>query len=122
MGVRASEWERWQAGWTGLKINRWEQVASRPFRDSSGPAKDMEHTTIGLIGLGTVGTGVARLLTEHADRIARRAGKSIRWKWAVVRDPEKRRDVPLDGVRVTTDASRPIEDPEVDIVVELMGG
>src|SRR5690349_6398593 len=86
-------------------INRWEHVASRPFRDSSGPARDMEQTTIGLIGLGTVGTGVARLLTEHADRIARRAGKTIRWKWAVVRDPDKRRDVALDGVRVTTDAS-----------------
>ena len=49
----------------------------------------MEQITIGLIGLGTVGTGVARILTEHADRIARRAGKPIRWKWAVVRDPEK---------------------------------
>src|SRR4051794_20388280 len=82
----------------------------------------MEQTTIGLIGLGTVGTGVARILTEYADRIARRAGKPIRWKWAVVRDPAKPRDVPLDGVRVTTDVSRTIEDPEVDIVVELMGG
>src|SRR4051812_35441535 len=82
----------------------------------------MEQTTIGLIGLGTVGTGVARLLTEHADRIARRAGKSIRWKWAVVRDPGRPRDVPLDSVRITTDATRLIDDPEVDIVVELMGG
>ena len=42
----------------------------------------MEQITIGLIGLGTVGTGVARILTEQADRLARRAGKRIRWKWA----------------------------------------
>src|SRR3954454_17200411 len=82
----------------------------------------MEQTTIGLIGLGTVGTGVARLLTEHADRIARRAGKPVRWKWAVVREPGKTRDIALQGVRVTSDAARLIEDPEVDVVVELMGG
>ena len=60
---------------------------------------DMDHVTIGLIGLGTVGTGVARLLTEHADRIARRAGRSVRWNWAAVRDLDKPRDVRLDGVR-----------------------
>src|SRR5262245_31383699 len=87
-------------------------------RTRPDPGDDMEHVTIGLIGLGTVGTGVARLLTEHADRIARRAGRPVRWKWAVVRDPGRARDVPLDGVRVTTDATRLIEDPEVDVVVE----
>jgi homoserine dehydrogenase len=82
----------------------------------------MQHVTIGLIGLGTVGTGVARLLNDHAGRISRRAGKSIRWKWAVVRDPGKARGVPLEGVRVTADVSRVVEDPEVDVVIELMGG
>ncbi len=82
----------------------------------------MEHVTIGLIGLGTVGTGVARILTEQADRVAQRAGKRIRWKWAVVRDLAKSRNVNLDGVRVTTDPGRLIEDPEVEIVAEAMGG
>ena len=56
----------------------------------------MEQVSIGLIGLGTVGTGVARILTENADRITRRAGKAIRWKWAVVRDLEKARGVSLE--------------------------
>src|SRR5262245_23494619 len=82
----------------------------------------MEHVTIGLIGLGTVGTGVGRLLTEHAERIARRAGRPIRWKWAAVRHPEKPRDLRLDGVRLTTDAGQLIKDPEVDVIIELMGG
>jgi homoserine dehydrogenase len=82
----------------------------------------MEQLTIGLIGLGTVGTGVARILTEQADRLARRAGKRIRWKWLAVRDPEKPRGVDLEGVRVTTEVSGLIEDPEVGIVVEMMGG
>ena len=82
----------------------------------------MGHVTIGLIGLGTVGTGVARLLTEHAERLARRCGRPIRWKWAAVRDPTKPRDVCLDGVEVTTEVSRILEDPEVDVVIETMGG
>jgi homoserine dehydrogenase len=82
----------------------------------------MEQVTIGLIGLGTVGTGVVRILTEQADRVARRAGKRVRWKWAVVRDPAKRRGVPMAGALVTTDVSRLINDPEVEIVVETMGG
>jgi homoserine dehydrogenase len=82
----------------------------------------MEPVTIGLIGLGTVGTGVGRLLTEQADRITRRAGKRVRWKWAAVRDSTKPRSVPLDGVQVTTDIRRVINDPEVEIVVEMMGG
>jgi homoserine dehydrogenase len=82
----------------------------------------MQHITIGLIGLGTVGTGVARLLTEHPDRIARRAGRPVRWKWAAVRDLRKKRDVSLEGVRVTSDVLELVRDREVDIVVETMGG
>ena len=82
----------------------------------------MKHVTIGMIGLGTVGTGVARLLTEHADRIARRAGKSVRWTWAAVRNLDKPRGVPLGRVWLTTNASEVIEDPDVDIIIETMGG
>ena len=82
----------------------------------------MKHITIGLIGLGTVGTGVARLLTEHPDRIARRAGRRVRWVWAAVRDLEKPRDCRLDGVWLTTDVTQVINDPDVDIIIETMGG
>ncbi len=89
---------------------------------AKGHFGDMEHVTIGMIGLGTVGTGVARLLTEHADRIARRAGKQVRWAWAAVRDLEKPRDLALDGVWLTNDVSQIIADPDVEIVIETMGG
>ncbi len=82
----------------------------------------MDELTVGLIGLGTVGSGVARLLTEHRQRIERRAGRPIRWKWAAVRDPGKPRDVRLDGVHVTAEVERILDDPEVDVVVETMGG
>lgn len=82
----------------------------------------MQKVSVGLVGLGTVGAGAARILTQHADRIARRAGCEIRCKWAVVRDLNKPREVDLEGVRVVDDVSRVIGDPEVDIVVEMIGG
>ncbi|MHB1557020.1 MAG: homoserine dehydrogenase, partial [Isosphaeraceae bacterium] len=82
----------------------------------------MEAFTVGLIGLGTVGGGVARLLLDHRDRIARRAGRPVRLKWVAVRDTTRPRDIDLEGVRLTDRADRLIDDPEVDVVVETMGG
>src|SRR5262245_25684673 len=82
----------------------------------------MDELTVGLIGMGTVGRGVGRRLAEHRERLERRAGRPIRWKWAAVRDPLKPRGVRLDGVRVTTQADAIIDDPEVDVIVETMGG
>jgi homoserine dehydrogenase len=85
-------------------------------------ADEMQQVSVGLVGLGTVGAGTARILTEHADRVARRAGRKVRLKWAVVRDPHKPRDVTLDDVRITTDVNQVIDDPEVEIIVEVIGG
>ena len=82
----------------------------------------MEDVAVGLLGLGTVGTGVARLLGEHGARIARRSGRRIVVKWAAVRDPAKPRDVALPEARILDDARRVVEDPEVDVVIEVMGG
>jgi homoserine dehydrogenase len=82
----------------------------------------MDELTVGLIGMGTVGSGVARLLTEHRELLERRTGRPIRWMWAAVRDIRKPRDVRLDGVRVTTEAELIIEDPGVDVIIEAMGG
>ncbi len=82
----------------------------------------MEVFTIGLIGLGTVGGGVARLLLDQRERIARRAGRPVHLKWVAVRDTARPRDIDLEGVRLTDQADRLINDPEVDVVVETMGG
>jgi homoserine dehydrogenase len=82
----------------------------------------MEQVSVGLVGLGNVGVGAARILTEHADLVARRAGRPVRLKWAAVRDPRKPRGVALDGVRITADVEQVIGDPEVDVVVEVIGG
>lgn len=82
----------------------------------------MEAFTVGLIGLGTVGGGVARLLLEHRDRIARRAGRPVRLKWVAVRNMARPRDLDLEGVHLTDRVDRLIDDPEVDVVIETMGG
>jgi len=77
---------------------------------------------VGLLGCGTVGTAVARLLSEHRDDIARRAGCRLEVSKVAVRDPSKRRDVPVDASAFTADPMDVIDDPDVDIVCELMGG
>jgi homoserine dehydrogenase len=82
----------------------------------------MASVTVGLLGLGTVGSGVARLLLEEGERIARRSGRRVEVKWALVRDPERSRPGPFPAERIITDVRRILDDPEVSIVVEMMGG
>ena len=82
----------------------------------------MERVAVGLLGLGTVGSGVARLLEEQGGRIARRSGRRVEVKWAVVRDPGRPRSVPLDPRKIVGDYRKVLDDLEIAIVVELMGG
>ena len=82
----------------------------------------MERIGVGLLGLGTVGAGVARLLEQGAERIARRSGCRLELRRIAVRDPGKRRMVELPADRIVADPRRVIDDPEVAIVVEAMGG
>jgi len=82
----------------------------------------MKTINVGILGFGTVGTGVARILTESADLLRQRAGLDLRLKWVADIDLETDRGVPLaDGVLIP-DARRVVDDPEVDIVVEMIGG
>ncbi|NMA55539.1 MAG: homoserine dehydrogenase [Firmicutes bacterium] len=76
---------------------------------------------LGLLGLGTVGSGVAQLLLTNQDRIARRAGVGIEVKWALVRDAGKDRPVEYE-VPLTTNINDILNDPEIELVVEVMGG
>ncbi len=77
---------------------------------------------IGLLGLGTVGSGVVQVLRENAAELAERAGQQIEITRACVRDPSRPRDCDLAGVHIDTDAQALISDPEIDVVVELIGG
>jgi homoserine dehydrogenase len=77
---------------------------------------------VALVGCGTVGTGVARILTAHADRLARRGGKRVTLKYVIVRDSAKPRDVELPTGVVSQDGTAALADPAVHVVVELVGG
>jgi homoserine dehydrogenase len=76
---------------------------------------------VGLLGFGTVGTGVVRVLTENASLIAQRAGTAIAIKKILVRDPYKKRALST-AAELTTDPTSVTRDPEIDIVAELLGG
>ena len=78
--------------------------------------------SIGLIGFGTVGTGVVKLLQENGDLIAGRLGAEIRLQRIADIDIRKSRGIQVDEALLTTDAADILNDPGIDIVVELMGG
>ncbi len=82
----------------------------------------MQTIQVGLIGLGNVGGGVATILTQQAELITQRLGARLMLKRAARRHPEHPIDVSLSASQVTGDALAVIHDPEIDIVVELMGG
>lgn len=78
---------------------------------------------LGLAGYGTVGTGLARILEENSEWITRRLGKKLIIKTVLVRDPDKGRAFPpAKETTFTTSSQELVNDPEIDILVELMGG
>jgi homoserine dehydrogenase len=77
---------------------------------------------IGLAGLGNVGTGVARLLADNADLIARRAGRPIAIAAVSARDRNRDRGIDLSGFAWVDDATALAVRDDVDVVVELIGG
>lgn len=76
---------------------------------------------VGLLGFGTVGTGVIRILQDNAALIGQRAGSAIKISKILVRDLGKNRQLTVDA-EITVDPDAVIQDPDIDIVVELMGG
>lgn len=82
----------------------------------------MSPLRVGLIGLGTVGSGVLELLTEQAGRVAHRAGRAIEVARIAVRHRDKPRSIPIPADRLTDDPLSVAQDPALDVVVELIGG
>jgi homoserine dehydrogenase len=78
--------------------------------------------TVGIIGFGTVGAGTARILIENAEIIRRRLGSPVTLKKISDLDVKRDRGISLKGVQLTTNAQEVLTDPEIDIVVELVGG
>lgn len=74
---------------------------------------------VGVIGVGTVGTAVVQILEDNKEMITARAGTEVVVKTGVVRSLDKERGI---DIALTTDPFDVVNDPEIDIVVELMGG
>lgn len=98
-------------------------VDLNPFR---GPERRRPHAgkpiQIGLLGCGTVGGGVLRLLGDNARYLGERVGVPLEVRKVLVRDLEKDRVPECDRAWLTTSADEVIDDPEIDLVVEVMGG
>lgn len=77
---------------------------------------------LGLAGLGTVGAGVIRLLNTNADLVTARAGRPLQVTAVSARDRTRDRGVDLSGMRWYDNAPDLVSDPDVDVVVELIGG
>jgi homoserine dehydrogenase len=82
----------------------------------------LNPVNIGLLGLGTVGGGTFRVLNRNAGEITRRAGRGIQICHAAAREYHRDALPGIDAVRLTNDAFAVVDDPEVAIVVELIGG
>ena len=82
----------------------------------------MQKTCVAIVGMGTVGTGVARLLLDHGDRTARHAGRTLWLSHVVVQDPNRPRDVDLPEGLLTNDLQRVLDDADVKVVAQLIGG
>jgi hypothetical protein len=82
----------------------------------------MKAINVGLLGIGTVGGGTFTVLKRNEEEITRRAGRPIRITTVADKNLELARRVAGEGVRLTDDAFSVVADPEIDIVVELIGG
>jgi homoserine dehydrogenase len=82
----------------------------------------MRAIKFGLLGLGTVGTGVAKVFFSHREELEEKIGAPIAMHAIADLDISPRKDLQTADLPLTTDVSRVLDDPEVDIVVELIGG
>ena len=84
--------------------------------------RDRGPVRVGLLGCGNVGTALVRLVADHADLLTARAGVPIEIVRVAIRDPAKARDVKLAPEMFTADSGAVVTDPDVDVVVEMIGG
>jgi homoserine dehydrogenase len=82
----------------------------------------VDKTKVAIIGLGNVGQGVAKLLLDHGDRTARHAGRTLWLEKAVVRDLKKARDCDLPAGLLTSNVDDVINNREIKVVAQLIGG
>ncbi len=108
-----------------FEANRWQCAVDRmeyPMVVDDADDKRRKNISIGLLGMGTVGSGVAKVLIEDTDRLADIATISLVLKRVLVRDLTKAREYSQPAELLTSDVQSILSDPDIDIVVELIGG
>lgn len=83
--------------------------------------KDMNEINIGLLGLGTVGTGVIKIIEGHRQDLYQKTGCNINVKKVLVKNFEKSRDVEIESEKLTCDPYEIINNPDIDVIIEVMG-
>ncbi|MBO9609220.1 MAG: homoserine dehydrogenase [Paenibacillaceae bacterium] len=82
----------------------------------------MKPIKIGLLGLGTVGTGVVRIVQGHQEDLFSQTGSGIEISRILVQNKSKERSISVDSAKLTEDYRDIVDNPDIDIVVEVMGG
>lgn len=82
----------------------------------------MKGISIGLLGLGTVGSGVVKIIEKHQDKLMHQVGCPVVVKKILVQDLHKSRSVEVEAELLTTNADEILLDKEIDVVIEVMGG
>lgn len=82
----------------------------------------MEAISIGMLGLGTVGTGVVTIIENHQDKLMHQVGCPVKLKKILVKDLNKPRAVEVSQELLTTNEDDILNDPDIDVIIEVMGG
>ncbi|MBY8911262.1 homoserine dehydrogenase [Bacillus sp. YC2] len=82
----------------------------------------MKAIRIGLLGLGTVGSGVVKIIQDHQDKLMHQVGCPVTIKKVLVKDINKKREAELPKEVLTTEVYDVIDDPDVDVIIEVIGG
>lgn len=82
----------------------------------------MKPVKVGLLGLGTVGTGVVRIVEGHQEDLLNQSGSPIQIEKVAVRTINKSRSIAIDESKLTEDAWDVVRNPDIDVVIEVMGG
>jgi len=81
-----------------------------------------QQINVGLLGLGTVGSGVVRIIQEHQEELQHQVGCSIQVKKILVKDLNKKRDITVDPDMLTIDPNDIIQNDDIDVIIEVIGG
>ncbi|HLR54450.1 MAG TPA: homoserine dehydrogenase [Pseudogracilibacillus sp.] len=81
-----------------------------------------KEISVGLLGLGVVGSGVIQIIKDHQEELEHQLGRKVKVEKVLVRNMEKAREIEYDHSVLTTKAEEVIDNPNIDVIVEVMGG